>query len=197
MKQAARRAIQFKVISEWLNKNVYKLQAVSSQVAAELSVKGFSAKCIHVEKLAGSCEHGNETSDPRNCRQVINQQQDSAPSRLFWNYFLIVWYSSILHTLILSKIIIIIILLFDLWGYWHCGHSWPIVPASGDSEDDCGEADGIIYGFENKHGDGGERHICHTAEARISSNFYLNRYDWLYNYYFTMHYIPSKQKGVI
>jgi hypothetical protein len=27
-----------------------------------------------------------------------------------------------------------------LWGYWHCGHSWPIVPASGDSEDDCGEA---------------------------------------------------------
>jgi hypothetical protein len=25
-----------------------------------------------------------------------------------------------------------------LWGYWHCGHSWPIVPASGDSEDDCG-----------------------------------------------------------
>jgi hypothetical protein len=28
-----------------------------------------------------------------------------------------------------------------LWGYWHCGHSWPIVPASGDSKDDCGEAD--------------------------------------------------------
>jgi hypothetical protein len=27
-------------------------------------------------------------------------------------------------------------LLFGLWGYWHCGHSWPIVPASGDSEDD-------------------------------------------------------------
>jgi hypothetical protein len=31
----------------------------------------------------------------------------------------------------------------DLWStplrcYWHCGHSWPIVPASGDSEDDCG-----------------------------------------------------------
>jgi hypothetical protein len=22
-------------------------------------------------------------------------------------------------------------------------HSWPIVPASGDSEDDCGEADGM------------------------------------------------------
>jgi hypothetical protein len=30
-----------------------------------------------------------------------------------------------------------------LWGYWHCGHSWPIVPASGDSEDDCGEGDGM------------------------------------------------------
>jgi hypothetical protein len=28
-------------------------------------------------------------------------------------------------------------------GYWHCGHSWPIVQASGDSEDDCGEADGM------------------------------------------------------
>jgi hypothetical protein len=33
--------------------------------------------------------------------------------------------------------------LFGLWGYWHCGHSWPIVPTSGDSEDDCGEADGM------------------------------------------------------
>jgi hypothetical protein len=30
-----------------------------------------------------------------------------------------------------------------LRGYWHCGHSWPIVPASGDSEDDCEEADGM------------------------------------------------------
>jgi hypothetical protein len=34
-------------------------------------------------------------------------------------------------------------LLFGLWGYWHCGHSCPIVPASVDSEDDCGEADGM------------------------------------------------------
>jgi hypothetical protein len=32
---------------------------------------------------------------------------------------------------------------FGLRGYWHCGHSWHIVPASGDSEDDCGEADGM------------------------------------------------------
>jgi hypothetical protein len=30
-----------------------------------------------------------------------------------------------------------------LCGYWHCGHSWPIVPASGDNEDDCGAADGM------------------------------------------------------
>jgi hypothetical protein len=30
-----------------------------------------------------------------------------------------------------------------LRGYWHFGHSWPIVPASGDNEDDCGEADGM------------------------------------------------------
>jgi hypothetical protein len=29
-----------------------------------------------------------------------------------------------------------------VWGYWHCGQSWPIAPASGDSENDCGEADG-------------------------------------------------------
>jgi hypothetical protein len=32
---------------------------------------------------------------------------------------------------------------FFFLGYWHCGHSWPIVPASGDSEDDCGGADGM------------------------------------------------------
>jgi hypothetical protein len=32
---------------------------------------------------------------------------------------------------------------FGLWNYWHCGHSWPIVPALGDDEDDCGDADGM------------------------------------------------------
>jgi hypothetical protein len=32
---------------------------------------------------------------------------------------------------------------FWLWDYMHCGHSWPIVPASGDNEDDCGEHDGM------------------------------------------------------
>jgi hypothetical protein len=30
-----------------------------------------------------------------------------------------------------------------LWGYWYCGHFWPIVPASGESEDDCREAEGM------------------------------------------------------
>jgi hypothetical protein len=33
--------------------------------------------------------------------------------------------------------------LFGLWDYRHCGHSWPIVPASGDNEDDYGEHDGM------------------------------------------------------
>jgi hypothetical protein len=37
----------------------------------------------------------------------------------------------------------IFFIIIGLWGYWHCGHSWPIVPALGDSEDDCGEADGM------------------------------------------------------
>jgi hypothetical protein len=40
--------------------------------------------------------------------------------------------------------------LFGLWGYWHCGHSWPIVPPSGDSEEDCGEADGMQIGRGNR-----------------------------------------------
>jgi hypothetical protein len=33
--------------------------------------------------------------------------------------------------------------IFGFRGYWHCGHFLPIVPALGDSEDDCGEADGM------------------------------------------------------
>jgi hypothetical protein len=41
------------------------------------------------------------------------------------------------------RYIYIFFLIFGLSGYWRCGHSWPIVPASGDSEDDCGEADGM------------------------------------------------------
>jgi hypothetical protein len=43
----------------------------------------------------------------------------------------------------LVALFIYLFLLFGLGGYWHCGHSWPIVPASGDSEDDYGEADGM------------------------------------------------------
>jgi hypothetical protein len=34
-------------------------------------------------------------------------------------------------------------LIFLRWDFRYCGHYWPIVPASGDSEDDCGEADGL------------------------------------------------------
>jgi hypothetical protein len=38
---------------------------------------------------------------------------------------------------------IFLLLLFGVWVYWHCGRAWAIMPASGDSEDDCGEADGM------------------------------------------------------
>jgi hypothetical protein len=48
------------------------------------------------------------------------------------------------------KYIYIFFFSFGLWGYWHCGHSWPIFPASGDSENDCGEADGMWIGRENR-----------------------------------------------
>jgi hypothetical protein len=32
---------------------------------------------------------------------------------------------------------------FGLSDYRHCGHSWPIVSASVDNEDDCGEHGGM------------------------------------------------------
>jgi hypothetical protein len=38
---------------------------------------------------------------------------------------------------------LLFITIFGLWAYWHCGLCWPVVPASGDSEDDCAEADGM------------------------------------------------------
>jgi hypothetical protein len=44
---------------------------------------------------------------------------------------------------IILLLLLLLLVLFGLWGYWHCGHSWPIVPTSGDSEDVCGEADGM------------------------------------------------------
>jgi hypothetical protein len=49
-----------------------------------------------------------------------------------------------------------------LWGYWHCGHSWPIVPASGDSEDDCGEVEECrLAGETEVLGENlPQRHIC-------------------------------------
>jgi hypothetical protein len=39
--------------------------------------------------------------------------------------------------------IFFIISIIWFWGYWHCGYSWHIVPASGYSEHDCEEADGM------------------------------------------------------
>jgi hypothetical protein len=57
---------------------------------------------------------------------------------------------------------ILFIYLFDLWDYWHCGHSWPIVPASGDSEDNYGEADGMKIGGGNRSSrrKPTQRHFC-------------------------------------
>jgi hypothetical protein len=44
-----------------------------------------------------------------------------------------------ISTLVYHNYFFLFFLLFGLWDYWHCGHSWPIVPASGDSEDAGGE----------------------------------------------------------
>jgi hypothetical protein len=52
-------------------------------------------------------------------------------------------YYSPLVVLVIPRPIVFFFFSFGLWGYWHCGHSWRIVPASGDSEDDYGEADGM------------------------------------------------------
>jgi hypothetical protein len=52
--------------------------------------------------------------------------------------------SSVLHFFLPSIVLCVRIFLLFLNSGWHCGHSCPIVPASGDdSEDDCGEADGL------------------------------------------------------
>jgi hypothetical protein len=51
---------------------------------------------------------------------------------------------------LVDKVASLFFLNSGLWGYWHCGHPWPIVPASGDSEDDCGEADGMYIGRGNR-----------------------------------------------
>jgi hypothetical protein len=53
-------------------------------------------------------------------------------------------YSDLLNLLVGLQICLTsLFFLFGLWDYRHCGHSWPIVPASGDNEDDCGEHDGM------------------------------------------------------
>jgi hypothetical protein len=53
---------------------------------------------------------------------------------IFFRAVFPLWYVYIMNT-------ICAVFLFGLWGYWRCGHFWPIVPASDDSEDDCGEAE--------------------------------------------------------
>jgi hypothetical protein len=51
---------------------------------------------------------------------------------------------------------------FGLLVYWHCGHSWPIVPALGDSEDDCGgQMECILAGETEVLGENlPQRHFC-------------------------------------
>jgi hypothetical protein len=54
-------------------------------------------------------------------------------------------------------------LLFGLWGYWHCGHSWPIVPASivkmiVEKQMECRLAGETEYLGKNLP----QRHICPT-----------------------------------
>jgi hypothetical protein len=57
----------------------------------------------------------------------------------YWNLFL----NKILFSRFLPVCFLEFFFLFGLWDYRHCGHSWPIEPASGDNEDDCGEHDGM------------------------------------------------------
>jgi hypothetical protein len=36
------------------------------------------------------------------------------------------------------------------WDFGYCGHYWPIVPAQGDSDGDCGEVGGMRIGRGNR-----------------------------------------------
>jgi hypothetical protein len=36
------------------------------------------------------------------------------------------------------------------WDFGYCGHYWPIVPAPGDSDGDCGEIGGMKIGRGNR-----------------------------------------------
>jgi hypothetical protein len=36
------------------------------------------------------------------------------------------------------------------WNFGYCGHYWPIVPAPGDSDGDCGEIGGMKIGRRNR-----------------------------------------------
>jgi hypothetical protein len=66
---------------------------------------------------------------------------------IIWWIVLNLWSRVLLEKMTVTQLVFSEIQVFffnsGLWGYWHCGHSWPIVPASGDGEDDCGEADGM------------------------------------------------------
>jgi hypothetical protein len=72
------------------------------------------------------------------------------PSSEFGSCWFIIFLLSCRATFSRITLFFFYFLLFGLWGHWHCGHSWPIVPASGDSEDDCGEADGMYIGRGNR-----------------------------------------------
>jgi hypothetical protein len=63
--------------------------------------------------------------------------------------------------------------LFGLWGYCHCGHSWPIMPASDDIEDDCGEADHKILNDQTRAAAVGSRRLSAWAMARHFKKFLL------------------------
>jgi hypothetical protein len=79
---------------------------------------------VHSPLLLAYFLHFFSSSSPKAILK-LSQPIPSLVSSIFKLFFIISFY------------------LFGLWGYWHCGHSWPIVPPSGDSEDDCGEADGM------------------------------------------------------
>jgi hypothetical protein len=67
-------------------------------------------------------------------------------SMTFWAYFwtLLTGFISVIHhTHAAFRYSDVIFFYLDLRDYRHCGHSWPIVPVSGDNEDDCGERDGM------------------------------------------------------
>jgi hypothetical protein len=66
--------------------------------------------------------------------------------------------------------------LFFLWDYWHCGLSWPIVPASGDGEDDCGEQMECRLAGETEvlRENLPQRHFCPSLHAPLQECYEIN-----------------------